>query len=365
MVFFFGFVFSVFTSFGQTSLYDKHYKAPPSLSLPELDSVRAVRIYETSAGAMNRDPIDKPGYLQTQVTFGEEQNILTYEVYNTLGNDITDAYKFLHGENNVIRIKQHYSSSPKYYEWTMRDTLISEIKLLKGAKQKLKFRWEYTYRDDTVLTSIVKYDKKDNVRYRMDFEYDEENKLTRKTVKERGKPARWLIATYDEQGNLIGYRNDDDRQSRYGSQVSIDRDSSDQITAINMKSRSGTNDRWVYEYNEDGKILKATLLNADAALSQSKWGEEKRRMEFTYDAQGNEVRWTLSEGETVKQRRDREYDDAGNMISEHFYRRFLGNLDLKYYVLFQYDEGNRLTRKDFYSKDYNQRKRWDYEYKLF
>jgi hypothetical protein len=342
---------------GQLKVYDNHFKEPPSLSLPKLDSVRVVRIYETSAGVMNREPIDKPGYLQTQVSFDEGQHIRTYESYNTFGDEVTDLYTFSYGKNNTVKIEHNSTLNPKQYEWTMRDTLISEIKMVKGAKRKLKFRWEYTYQDDTLLTSVVKYDKRDNVKYRMDFEYSDDGRLTRKTIKERGKPARWLMASYDEEGNLMGYRNDDDRQSRYGSQVSIDRDSSDQITAVSVKSRSGTNERWVYEHDEDGKVLKATLFNGA--------GIEKRQTEYEYDTQGNEVKWTLSEGTTVKQRRDRVYDEEGNLISEHYYRRFMGNLDLRYYLLLTYDGGNRMIRKDYWNKDTSQHMRWDYEYDLF
>jgi hypothetical protein len=77
------------------------------------------------------------------------------------------------------------------------------------------------------------------------------------------------------------------------------------------------------------------------------------------------VRKTTIEKGKEMQRRDMAYDDRGKLISVYFYRRFMGKLDLAYYLFLKYDDAGRLIRKDYWNKDYGQRKRWDYEYVLY
>ncbi|MCZ4410537.1 hypothetical protein O3Q51_17095 [Cryomorphaceae bacterium 1068] len=345
------------TLFGQAGVYDRDFKRPPSIDLDHLDSVKEVRISETWAGAMSREPIKKPGFLDIVAVLDTAQRLVSFDQYNPTASEVTDSYQFLYATDGKVRIEQVYSSTPKSHQWILRDSLLQEVKLLKGTKKKLKAHWIYTYRDDTLITSIVKYDKNGYVKYQYDYEYSEENQLTRKTIAERGKPTRWLEATYDDEGNLVGYRNDDDRKSQSGSQVAIVRDSSDQVSFVSYQSRRGENLRWEYEYNEAELLVKATLINAE--------GKEERCIEYLYDTEGNEVRKTIIEKKKEKQRRDLEYDEKGNVTAVRYYRRFMGNLDLTFYYFYTYDEAGRLIKKDYWNKDYGQRKRWDYEYVLY
>lgn len=343
--------------FGQIGVYDKDFKRPPSIGLDKLDSVKQVTIAETWAGGMSRDPIKKPGFLDIVVVLDQQQRLVSYENYDETASSLTASYQFFYSEDGEVRIEQVHSSTPKSHQWILRDSLIQEIKLLKGSKKKQKAHWVYTYCDDTLITSLVKYDKNGVVKYQVDNEYSKANLLTRKTIAERGKSTRWLEATYDDEGNLVGYRNEDERKSQSGNQVAIVRDSSDQVTMVSYQSRSGTNNRWEYEYNEEKKPEKSRLLNAE--------GKEIKRVEYRYDENGNELRRTITAKDKVRHRFDRTYDEQENLKSVHYYRRFMGDLDLTYYFLFTYDEAGRLIRKDYWSKDYSQRKRWDYAYELY
>jgi YD repeat-containing protein len=351
------FLFGCF-AYSQEGLNDKDFKKPPNLGLSNLDSVKVVRIFEASTtGSMKRSPIDYQGFLDKRIQLNEKQEILTFDYYNETASRKSASYQFFYAGDGVIMIEQLYSSNSKSYQWQVKDDRIQEIKMFKGAKKKLKAHWQYTYVDDSLLTSLVKYDKNRFVDYQIEYEYSDQNKLTRKTVAESGKATRWLVATYDAEGNLTGYRNDDDRQSRYGSDVEIERDSSDRVIAKRVMSRSGTDIRWTYTYTESGEISVSTMFDEQ--------GNEEMRIDYTYDEAGYAQQRTVTEKGKVRQRDDYEYDDRGNLISEHIYRRMLGELDLKYYNLNKYDEANRLIRSDYWSKDYNLRLRFDFEYLLF
>ncbi|MGB6037576.1 MAG: hypothetical protein WBG42_14980, partial [Cryomorphaceae bacterium] len=267
-----GFLLMGSTLFGQIGVNDNDFKRPPSISLEHLDSVKEVRISEAWAGGISRNPIKKPGYLDIVIELDRQQRLISYDKYNEDASRVTDSYEFIYSGKEDFQIEQVYSATPKSHRWVFRDSLLQEAELLKGLKKKLKAHWIYTYRDDTLITSLVKYDKNGNVVYQYDFAYSEQNQLTRQRITERGKPTGWLEATYDDEGNLVGYRNGDERKSISGSQVAIARDSSDQVTSVSYQNRVGRRDLWVYEYNEAEKPVKAILRNAN--------GEEKQRIEY-------------------------------------------------------------------------------------
>ncbi len=347
----------VFSVFGQGAIRDYDFRKPPALNLENLDSVKTVKIYKAEKSGMGREPLDWNGYLENEITLNEAQQMISWKNYNDVASKVIEEYRFTYANEHDIYVEQVAGPTSKRHSWYLRDTLIHEIKLTKGQKGKQIAEWKYTYINDTLLSSLVKLDKMKEVEYQILHEYSEELKRTGTTVIVRGQPTSRLEANYDAEGKLTGYRTEDLKRNTESQRIEIERDSSAQVSAVDYLNKKGDSERWQNEYNEQGRKLRATRLNAE--------GEGLERMDFSYDARDNLTQRALYVNEVLKERCEWTYDAHDNIISEHIYRRILGNLGLVQYLIFTYDEGNRTIRKDYWSKQYNFRVRLDYEYSFF
>ncbi len=342
---------------GQKPLHDKEFKEPPPLGLENLDSVEFIKIFKASQGGMSRDPLNWEGFLEIEITLNDAQQMVAWKRFNDDGSKVVKGYRFTYtGEENVL-VEEVEGRSYKKHTWLLRDTLIQEIKLLKGKKQKHVAVWKYTYMQDTLISKIVKFDKNMEVVYQIEYDYSDSYELIGQTVIEKGQPRGSSEATYDSDGKLTGYTWIDLKKDTEDQHVEIERDSSSQVSTVNYLNQKGSKESWHNTYNEKGLVQSSTKRNAE--------GQNLARIDYSYDGNDKLIQRSHSTNDVLKVRYEWKYDERGNILSKHSYKKVLGNLGLIEYLIFTYDDANRLIRKDYWNKMYGTRTRLDYRYMFF
>jgi hypothetical protein len=340
----------LFDAYGQNTINDQSFRAAPTVDLDFPDSLRQINVYAAQRGTFDQNLIPTRGKLEKIIRIGDDQRIATIEFYYGKANRVSESFNYTYSGGKDIYIEQDISTGNNRYWWHLKDSLIQEIKLLKGPKRFTVARWEYQYINDTLLASIAKFDANEVEKYRIDYEYAEDYNLVGKTIFIDGRIARILETFYDEEGNLSGYRDKNMSRPDRLEEVLIERDSLNHVTQTSQITAKGKEKIWQYENNSAGQMTKAVLMDKDA------------RIEISYDDKGRKIRRQFFKNEKEKSRTDWDYDNQGNLVSIYQYKKSLGTLVPKTYLLQTFDENNLLIRKDYWNKAYNLGKRLDYEY---
>ncbi|MBQ4120421.1 MAG: hypothetical protein IJD35_00250 [Clostridia bacterium] len=204
---------------------------------------------------------------------------------------------------------------------------------------------EYTYNDENFLVKIA-YIMQGETVYYYDFVYDENHRLTETTLVNPNGQNESIAYTYDENGNLTKetYLNDNGvfREEIYD-------ENGRKIERI-IKSGNGQ-----YVYDEDGKLTKYYLVEADGKIDTVE--------EYFYDANGNLIKETYTTNDNTYQTiTEYSYDANGYMIQETDTVNSRGT-EFKQSVDFIYDANGNMVKAE--SKESGEVvQTFLYEYKL-
>lgn len=215
-----------------------------------------------------------------------------------------------------------------------KEGYIDEIERLESGEPAGKM--DYTYEnnqltgitgytpDGSVFGNLIvrNYDKKGNViesykemivgeektiRDRKTWEYDNKGRKIDHTRYREGDPVIIYQYEYDQEGNMT-------KEIRKLPDGTIDYETVNVYEAGNHIEKNGyfnsqLNDKWIFQYDEEGNRIKEGHAGADGVIYE--------RFVYTYDESGNKIQELRYRGEgDYDNKITFEYDDQGNLIEE-------------------------------------------------
>lgn len=246
--------------------------------------------------------------------------------------------------------------------------------------------YEAEFDDNGNLTKKIQYDiYGENEEGRTDYvtlwieykyDYDEAGRIAKKTeYNEDGTLRNWKEFTYDGDGNLIleeKYRSDgkrdtvteyraDGQELKYTQysdgkayfSISYTYDPEGHLLSERRSGAGWADYNRVYEYNEDGKLIRYTYydgMNRVELCETFEYSAGKRRREST---------WYDNDGTTTVTSGEAEYDDAGRCIKSTYYEE---DGSLGGWYEHEYDDAGNHTKETQYASDGSVSHVWSCEY---
>jgi hypothetical protein len=168
---------------------------------------------------------------------------------------------------------------------------------------------EYSYDEDGRLASLIEYDYDDNLVGQNKYEYDEEGRLS-KLTEYYGLVSDTETYTYDEKGNLVKSRKEDE----YGTLIRMSTHAYDakgnKIRTVTYNPDTEEPSR-ISEFNYDpnGSLLEETVSDPDGAVLT--------RKTYKYDSKNRKTEYAEQDLATGKiTTRTYKYDPQGNLTEE-------------------------------------------------
>ena len=280
----------------------------------------------------------------------EGEVFVTKETIQSTYSDLLKGYTYEYDESNRLIKKEYWigeEGCSERYEYTYDDNgnIVCETYVVDASSQNptevYTYTWEYdeagnlvtykmVYNNDNSFNTITeyKYDERGNLldEYcrvypeeengflgRITYEYDANNRVIKKMESySEGEIYQWETYEYDAAGNqvrtLIGYNT----QSEASIEQKFEYDDRGNLIKHTNIQRGELAWYIVYEYDEEGRVLKKLEYNEKDELGKSYL--------YEYDKWGNEIQYEEAWQGEVQIRKNREYDENGIMIRMSNYR---------------------------------------------
>ena len=199
-----------------------------------------------------------------------------------------------------------------------------------GSHGELEARFEYTYDNYGNKTSEDKYNSEDDLIDTIKYEYDENKNL----IREVGENSSTIEYIYDDTGNMIEtcYNVGSDNE---WSQIFVYDDSGNQIMRKDMDGRHVE-----FIYDADGKMIRRIDYTSD--------GEEDSRQEYGYDQAGNQISEQWYRDGSAKMLNLSSYNEKNQLVQVSY---CTSNGTVIEYETYEYDENGNLINSTYFDRD--------------
>nr|WP_295945331.1 hypothetical protein [uncultured Agathobaculum sp.] len=228
--------------------------------------------------------------------------------------------------STAIMIAVSSSSCSMGYE----EVYLVSSKMEYGSHGELEARSEYTYDDYGNKTSEDKYNSENNLIDTIRYEYDENKNL----IREAGENSSTIEYIYDDTGNMIETRYNVGSDNEW-LQTFVYDDSGNQIMRKDMDGRHVE-----FIYDADGKMIRRIDYTSD--------GEEDSRQEYGYDQAGNQISEQWYRDGSAKMLNLSSYNEKNQLVQVSY---CTSNGTVIEYETYEYDENGNLINSTYFDRD--------------
>lgn len=349
---------------------DKDYKVPSSLSVGMMDTVRifypeGVKMVETFGGGKRHGKhkkLDRGEAYLGRTKFDEEQRLTSHQQFlrgsYSVENDRfvgfhTETYEHRYPSEEELVIDYANTKELTKYTWFYTDSLLQECRYFQGEYPFLRAFWKWEYTEDSLISSITKFDEDTIPQYLSKYAYTDFGKVSQIQTTTVEKKMNFTIFEYNEDQKLTG-------RTFFKKLKKVPRDlySIENGVFVRKSSRAVEEEkiravRWTYKYDEQGRLSEKSHFD--------KWGELDVRIVLSYTSAGRVESKSYLDGFDREKVVYYNYSDGGELTSIDYLGVSDSHPDQLY--SFEYDERGNAIR--CYFSDRGWRIRLDFEYEYF
>lgn len=267
---------------------DKEYKEPESLNPGMLDTlpifdpngIKMVEGYVNAHRLKKAEKLEKGHAYFARIKFDDQQRFISGQTFSLGSYSVvrdrfvgfhTETYEHRYPSEDRVVIDYSNTKELTQYTWFYKDSRLQECRYYRGEYPFLQAFWKWDYSEDTLLLSVTKYDADTIPIYHSSYAHTDFGKVSQIQTTAVEKEVKFAIFEYNEYQQLTSAAYFKSLKKVPRKVYAIRDGVFVRISAGPIEEEKMSAKRWIYRYDEEGRLKETTELNkqGDIEIAES------------------------------------------------------------------------------------------------